>query len=127
MVWAGHLDKLLKVVDRLPCLILKVMLSGSNVFLIGVVGLPVTVTLIAASGNCELLGVLIWPPLTTFGAPLCAYDDSLRQCSLATGGDPLPITLDENGSDYLLTGGVPGGNVKQLLCCLRLITAEFMH
>jgi hypothetical protein len=53
-VWAGHLKKLLEVIDRLSCLALEVMLSSGNL-LIGVNGLLVVVTLIVASSNCDLL------------------------------------------------------------------------
>jgi hypothetical protein len=41
--------------------------------------------------------------------------------------DRLLITLDKNGPDCLLTRGVLGGNVEQLLRGLWLIAAELMH
>jgi hypothetical protein len=48
-------------------------------------------------------------------------------CPLAATGDHFPVALDEDGPDRLFTRGVVGGNVKQLLCGLRLIMAEFMN
>jgi hypothetical protein len=42
---------------------------------------------------------------------------------LATDRDHLPLALDENGPDFLLTSG----DVEEFLCCLRLIMAEFAY
>jgi hypothetical protein len=47
---------------------------------------------------------------------------------LATAiGDRLPIGLDANGLDCLLTRGMLGGNVEKLLGDIWLITTELMH
>jgi hypothetical protein len=73
MVGAGHLEKLLEVIGRLPHLALEVTLSGGNRLLVGVIGLLVVVTLITAGSNYDPLGLLLWPPLVAFGAPLCAF------------------------------------------------------
>jgi hypothetical protein len=84
MFWAGHLEKLLKVISRLSCLALEITLSHSDVFLIGVIGLLIVVIdllivviFIAASGNCDLLGEPLWPPPTTFGTLLSTFVGNL--------------------------------------------------
>jgi hypothetical protein len=97
MVWAGHLEKLLKVIGKLSCLVLEVTLGSSNVLLIGVTVLLVVVALIASRSNSDLLGAPILLPLVAFGAPLRAFADCLGQFPLAAIMDCLPITLDKNG------------------------------
>jgi hypothetical protein len=42
-------------------------------------------------------------------------------------GDYHPTPLDVNNPDCCLTRGVRGGDVKQLLRGLRLITTMFVH
>jgi hypothetical protein len=127
MVGAGRFEKLLKVISGLPSLVLEVTFSGGNELLIGVVGLLVFAALVTAGGDCDSLGSLLWPPLVTFGAPLCALVGFLEGSPLTTIGGRLPVALDENGSDCLLTGGMPGADVEQLLHGLQLITAELVH
>jgi hypothetical protein len=128
MVWVGRLEKILEAIGELPHMALENTLGGSDVFFIRIVGrLVVVIIIIAASSNYNPLGALLWPPLTTFGAPLSSFPSCLGRCPSATTEDHLPIALDEDGLDCLLTEGVLGGNVKQLLCGLRLITVEFMH
>jgi hypothetical protein len=73
MVGAGHLEKLLKVIDRLLHLALEVPLINGNEVLIRIIDLLVIVTLIIASCNRGPLGLPLWPPLVAFGAPLCAF------------------------------------------------------
>jgi hypothetical protein len=51
-------------------------------------------------------------PLIAFGASLHAFADGLRQCPLATVGVRLPLALEENDPDCLLTRGVSGGDAK---------------
>jgi hypothetical protein len=81
MVWAGHLEKLLKVINRLSCLALEVTLDGSAMLLVRVISLLVVITFIIASSICDPLGAPLWPPLTTFGAPFSVVAGSL-------GGSP---------------------------------------
>jgi hypothetical protein len=123
VVWASHLEKFLKVINRLSRLALEITLGGSGVFLIGVTHLLAVVAIVVtASSNCDALGRRFGPfllPLELLLEPLLA---ALGGAPLATIGDRLPVALD-----YLFTRGVPGGNVKQLICGLWLITAEFMH
>jgi hypothetical protein len=88
------------VIGRLLRLVLEVALDSGNIFFIGIIGVLVVVTLVAASSNSDSLGVLLWPPLVVFGALLHGF------------------------SNYLLTRGVPGGDVEKLLCGLRLITTR---
>jgi hypothetical protein len=127
MVWVARLENLLEVIDRLSCLALEVALSKGNVFLIRVVGLLVIVALIAASNNCNLLVAPLWPPLVAFGARLRAFAGCLEECPSTIVEDYLPLAIDENGIDYLLTRGVPGDDVEKLLCGLWLIMVELMH
>jgi hypothetical protein len=100
MVWLGHLEKPLKVISRLSCLVLQIALNHDGVFLIEVISLLVIV--IIASGKCDMLGVPLWPPHTTFGAPLSAFAKSLGQCPSAASRDRLFVALDENGPNCLL-------------------------
>jgi hypothetical protein len=120
MFWAGHLEKLLEVIGRLSCLTFEATLCGGDVFFIEVISLSVIVAFIVASSNSDQLGAPLWPPLVAFAS-------NLGRCPSATGGAHLPIALDKNGPDCLLTRGVSGGDVKQLLCGLQLITTKFMH
>jgi hypothetical protein len=56
MVWAVHFKKFLKVIDRLPRLVLEVALGSGNVLLIGVIDLLVVVSFISSSSNYDPLG-----------------------------------------------------------------------
>jgi hypothetical protein len=116
MLWGGHLEKLLRVISRLQCLVLEIALSGSDVFLIGVV-----VIVVAASSNCDPLGASLWSLLTTLVTPLSTFAGSLGWCPSAIARDCLLVALDEDGPDHLFTRGVLGDNVKELLCGLRTI------
>jgi hypothetical protein len=103
MIRAGFLEKLLEVISRLSHLVLSVTLGGSNELIIRIVVLLVALTLIAASSNYDPLGSTLWPPLVAFSTPLCAFAGCFGWCPLATARDHLPIILDENSHDYLLT------------------------
>jgi hypothetical protein len=115
------------VIGRLPRLALEVMLSGSDVFLIGVLSLLGIVALIATGGNGDPLGVPLWAPLIAFGTSLYNFPGSLRQCPLGADKGHLPLALDKNGHDCLLTRGMSGGDVEKFLYGLWLITAEFVY
>jgi hypothetical protein len=91
MVGAGRFEKLLKVIGGLPCLVLEVTFSSGNELLIGVIGLLVFATLVTAGGDCDSLGSLLWPPLVTFGAPLCALAGFLEGRPLTTIGAAFPL------------------------------------
>jgi hypothetical protein len=117
----------LKMISELPHLVLEVTLSNGDELLIEVISLLVVVTLIVASSDRDSLGLLFWPPLATFGAPLCALTSCLEWRPSSTARGHLPIVMDENSPDRLLARGVPGGNVEQLLHGLWLIAAELMH
>jgi hypothetical protein len=56
MVQIGCLKKFLKMIFRVPCLALKVTLSGHDIFLIGVICFLVAVS--ATNSNCD-------PPVTS--------------------------------------------------------------
>jgi hypothetical protein len=72
-------------------------------------------------------GSPLWPPLVAFGAPLCTVIDCFGQHSSVVAEDRLPVALDKNGPNCLLTRGVPGGDVEKLFCGLLLIAFELMH
>jgi hypothetical protein len=112
VVWAGRLENLLNVIGRLPQLALEVMLSGNDMFLVRVIDLLAVVAFIIASSNYDSFGAPLWPPLTTLGAPLSALAGNLGRRPSVASWDCLAITLDENGSNYLLTSGVLGDDVK---------------
>jgi hypothetical protein len=63
MIWVGHLEKLFKVIHRLPRLALEIALGGGDVFLTEVVNLLVVVIFVRASGNCNPLGCRFGPHL----------------------------------------------------------------
>jgi hypothetical protein len=90
MVWAGCLKKLLEVISRQSHMALEVTLSSGNVLLIGVIDLLVIVSLIAASSNCDPLGVTLCPFLVSFGIPLHTFAGCLRQCPSVVDGDHFP-------------------------------------
>jgi hypothetical protein len=59
MAGASHLEKLLKVIGRLPRLALDVPLDSSNELLIEIIGLLVIIVLVAAGCNRDPLGLLL--------------------------------------------------------------------
>jgi hypothetical protein len=63
MVQTSHFEEFLKVLIRLPCLALEVMLSGHNIHLIGAVRFLVII--IGVGSCCDPLG---GPPLPLFAA-----------------------------------------------------------
>jgi hypothetical protein len=127
MVGSGRLEKLIEVIGRLPRLALEITLGSGNELYVGIVSLLVVVTLVIAGSDCASLGLLLWPPLGAFGAPLHAFAGCLDWSPSAIAGDRPLIALDENNPDCLLTRGVPGGNVEQLFCGLWLIPSELTH
>jgi hypothetical protein len=68
------------------------------------------------------LGAPLCPLPAAFGASLSTFIGSLGRCPSAGNGDRFLVALDEDGPKC-----VSGGNVKQLLCDLRLIMTEFMY
>jgi hypothetical protein len=127
MIWAGLLEEVFKVIGRLLRLTLEVVLSSSDVFFIKVLSLLIIVTLLAAGGNGDPLGVPLWAPLIGFGTSLYLFADGLRQCPSATNRGHLPLALDKNSPNCFLTRGASGHDVKKFFCDLRLITTEFVY
>jgi hypothetical protein len=80
MIGISCVQKLLDVISGQPCLVLDLTLGGSNNIL-------VIFTLIVASGDCNLLGSPLWPPLVTPSAPFCVLVGTL-------GGAPRPLLGD---------------------------------
>jgi hypothetical protein len=119
--------KLLDVIGKLPRLVFEVMLGNGDELLIRIIGFLIIVTLVVAGSDCDLLGSPLGPPLVAFGAPPYTHADCLEWCPLTAAGAHPCVTLDENGPGHLLARGMPGGNVKQLLRGLWLITTELMH
>jgi hypothetical protein len=78
MVWADPFEKFLKMVFRLPCLALEVVLSDRDILLLGVVRFLVVVA--AAGSNYDPLGASFLLPLDAF---FSAFADGFRRCHLA--------------------------------------------
>jgi hypothetical protein len=93
---------------------LEVALRYSDELLSGVTSLLIIIPLITAGSDCDSLGLPFQPPLVAFGAPLAA-------------GSHLPTALDKDDPIRLLTRGMPGGDVEELLRALWLVTTELMH
>jgi hypothetical protein len=102
-------------------------LSSDDELLIGVTNILVILTLDAAGSDCDLLGPLLWHPFIAFGAPLRTLVSCLGWCSSTATGGCFPAALNENSPDHLLTRGMPGGDVEELLCVFWLVMAELMH
>jgi hypothetical protein len=102
-------------------------MSTNNELVIGVTSLLVIVSLVTVGSYRNSLGLLLEPHLVTFGAALCALFGCLEWRPSTTAGCCLPVVLDENVPDRLLSRGVPGGDVEQLLHGLWLVMAELMH
>jgi hypothetical protein len=71
MIRAGCLEKLLEVVRGLLHLTFKITLDGSNMLLVGVTSILIVITFITTGGDCDSLGLPLWPPLVISSAPLC--------------------------------------------------------
>jgi hypothetical protein len=87
MVWAGRLEKLFEVTDRLLCLALEIMFGGSNVFHDGVICLLAIIIVIVASSDCDPLGHRFGPFLLALAlllAPLLAAFGGAPQLSPGT-------------------------------------------
>jgi hypothetical protein len=56
MIWARCLEKLLKMIRRLSCLALKIVLSGNYELLTRVTSVVVIIVLIIAGGDHDSLG-----------------------------------------------------------------------
>jgi hypothetical protein len=56
-----------------------------------------------------------------------SWPSPAEECPSTIIEDHLPLALDENGIDCLLTREVPGDDVEKLLCGLWLIMVELMH
>jgi hypothetical protein len=108
VVWTCHFGKLFEVIGGLPCLVLDIVVSGSDMFSIGALHFLVIIV-IADGSNRNPLGAPLLLPLVLLLEHLLM---TLGSAPLASAGDRLPIALDEDGPDHLFTRGVPGGDVK---------------
>jgi hypothetical protein len=122
MVRTGCFKKFLKMVFRLPRMVLEVTLNGCDILLIEAVQF-IVIVIAAASSNYDPSGA---PPLLLLAA-LGAFVGGVGWCRPTATGDHFPITPNKDGPDCLLARGVPGGNIKQLLGSVRLIAPEFTH
>jgi hypothetical protein len=81
MVQTSHIEEFLKVLIRLPCLALEVMLSGRNIHLIGAVRFLVII--VGVGSCCDPLGGRLCPfllPLSPFLVPLPLALDGAPSC-----------------------------------------------
>jgi hypothetical protein len=127
VIGIGCLKKLLEVISRLSRLALEITLSSGDELLIRVTNILVIVTLVTSGSDHDSLGLLLRPPLVAFGAPLHALVGCLGRCPLTTIEGHFPTVLYENDPDHLLTRGMLGCDVEELLRGLRLVTVELMH
>jgi hypothetical protein len=121
MVQTSRFEKFLKMVLQLPRLVLEVTLGGRDILLIGVVCFLVVVVAVGSDFNPS--GALLLPLL----ASLIAFDGGFGWCDRATAGGHFPIAQNEGNPNRLLARGMPGGDIKQLLGGVRLITGELLH
>jgi hypothetical protein len=85
MIGVGCFQLLLKVIDGLLCLTLKISLDSGDELLVRVTSILIVITFIVASGDCDLLGSLLWPALIASSAPLCTLVGCLgRRCPTVT-------------------------------------------
>jgi hypothetical protein len=104
MIWIGRFEKFLKVIVWQPRLALEIMLSYSNMFLVGAVCFLIVIVVTAGS-NCDPLGALLLALSAAFGASLSIFIGSFRRYHPATAEDHFPVALDKNGLDHLFTRG----------------------
>jgi hypothetical protein len=81
-VWVGRHEKILKLIGRLPRLAHEIKISGSDVFLLGVIRLLVVVIIVIACSNYALSGAHHFCP---FLLPLALL---LAPLPRALGGTP---------------------------------------
>jgi hypothetical protein len=126
MVQTCHFEKLLKIVLRVPHLAFEVMLDGRDVLLIGVVRFLVIA--VVADSDCDpSSGVPLLPLFVTIGTFPSALDGGFGRCYSAAASGHFHIAQNEGSPNRLLTKGVLGGNIKQLLGGIRLIMSGLMH
>jgi hypothetical protein len=126
MVLTGRFEMFLEVLIQLPSLAPETMLRGCNILLVRGIRFLVMVV-VAAGGNCDLLGLPLLPIFAIYGAFLSSFAGGLGWCPQATTRVHCHSALDKDNPDCLFTRSMSGGNIKKLLCGLRLIMAEFMH
>jgi hypothetical protein len=71
MIQSCRLKKLLDIIRRQPCLMLKIVLGGSHKLLLRVARVLVIIIFIAIGGDRDLLEQSPWPLLIDVYAPLC--------------------------------------------------------
>jgi hypothetical protein len=127
VIGIGSLEKLLEVFSGLSRLALEIALSSSDELLVRVTNILVVVALIAAGGDRDSLGLPFRPPFFLFWRPLCALVVCLGWHSSTAIGGRFPAALNKNGPGHLISRGVPGGNVEELIRDLWLVMSELMH
>jgi hypothetical protein len=125
MVQIGYFEKFLKVLIRLSCLALDVVLSGSDLLLIGVIRFLVVI--VAAGSSSDPWGCCFCPLFAIFGTFLSVFACGFGRFPTAANRDHFLIALNKDDPDRLFARSMLSGDIKQLLGGLWLIATEFMH
>jgi hypothetical protein len=125
MVRAGRFEKFLEMFFRLSCLVLEIMLYGLDILLVGAARFLLII--VVTGGDYDPSGVPLLPLLAALSAFFGAFANDFEWRCPTTAKSHFPITQNKDDPNRLLTRGVPGGDIKQLLGGVRLITAECMH
>jgi hypothetical protein len=104
VVWTGRFEKFLKMVLRLPRLVLEIMFSGRDILLIGVVSFLVITIVVGRNGDAS--GVPLLPLLAALGALPSILDGGFGWCCSSTTSGCFHVAQDEGGPNHLLARGV---------------------
>jgi hypothetical protein len=121
MVQISRFEKFLEMVLRLSYMVLEVMLGSRDKLLIGAVRFLVVV--VAAGSDCDPSGVPLLPLLAT----LSTFAGGFGWRFPGATEDHFPIVQNKDNPNRLLARGVLGGDIKQLLGGVHLITVQHMH
>jgi hypothetical protein len=124
VVRVGHFEKFLEMVLRLSPLALEVVLGDSDILLSRVASFLVIA--IIMGHNSDVPGAPIMPLLSALGTFPSTLDGGFRRCCSATTYGCFHVAQDEGSPNRLLARGVPGGDIKQLLGGVWVITTELM-
>jgi hypothetical protein len=87
--------KFLKILLRLPCLVLEVTFDGGNALLVGVVGFLIITIIAGHNGNASRMSLM--PILATLGTLPSAHDGDLGWCSSTISCGRFHVTQDKGG------------------------------
>jgi hypothetical protein len=115
------------VICRVPGLAFGISLGNGDELLNGVIDVLIVNAFIATGGDRDPPRSPLWPPLITFGAPLCSLVGRFGQRPPTTTQSHLPAALYKNGPDLFFARGVPSGYVEEFFPSLGLVIVELVH